>query len=64
MQSIAYLKIDNQKILVLYRHKKTSRQLKKRESGNDGVYLEDESRYLESDRTLLSELKSGKPIEL
>lgn len=62
MQSSGYVKIQDEKIKVLYRDGKNGRYLKRRHGGNDGVFLEDESAFLEEHPRLVEELKIGKTI--
>lgn len=64
MQTIGYLEIYEEKILVLVRQKKYTRQLKIRKSGQDGVFFEDESLYLQNNPEMLLRLKLGQVIEL
>ena len=67
MQSLGYLDINGQKILVLYRLTTTRNEwfgfkLKLRKSGKDGSFLVDESHYLKENPELLADLLSGKVI--
>ena len=70
MQSIGYLLIDGQKILVLFRSKKYAEsfsvQLKLRKGGRDGSKLDDESTYLslKENKGLLHDLLNGKVVEI
>ena len=64
MQTIGYLKIRGEKILVLVRQKRYSRLLYLRKSGSDGTYLEDESAFLESHPKKMWQLRRGQVVEL
>lgn len=64
MQTHGYLIIDNQKILILVRHKKYGCSLKKRLTGKDGNFFEDESCYLSQNKEMLDGLLLGKVINI
>ena len=66
MQTHGHLIIDNQKILVLVRHKKYGCAIKKRLTGTDGTFFEDESCFLslEENKEMLDELLVGVVIDV
>ena len=65
MQDTAHLLVNGQKILVLRRSNfRVHVSLKIRRSGKDGMFLEDESGYLENEPDALKELLEGKVIKL
>ena len=65
MQDIAHLVVKGQKILVLRRSNFSYHvALKIRNSGKDGIFLQDESNYLETEPEALKELLDGKVIKL
>ena len=66
MQDTGYLIVNGQKILVLRRTNLAACavSLKLRTSGKDGMFLSDESKYLEQDADCLKALQSGKVIRL
>lgn len=66
MQDTAHLKINGQTILVLRRVNIAACDvsLKIRKSGKDGMFLEDESIYLENEPEVLKELQDGKVVRL
>lgn len=64
MQTTGYMIIGDEKILVLCRQKKYSRQLKIRMSGKDGNHFSDEEMMLDDLPDLLKKLKGGQVIEL
>lgn len=64
MQAAGYMIVNNEKILVLCRQKKFTRQLKIRENGKDGGHFFDEEVALGGNTALLSKLKDGEVIEL
>ena len=71
MQTIGYININGQILLVLVRQKKRSRQLKIRKSGKLGIRLIDEENYLKdycpcstSRDSLIDSLNNGNVIEL
>ena len=63
MQQAGYIKIGDEKILVLVRHCRYGRQFKIRKSGKDGIFMEDESLYLKERPDLIRKLKAGNIIE-
>jgi len=63
-QTIGYIKIGNKKALVLIRTKKYSRQLKLRESGQDGIRLSDEESYLKGKPSICKKLLDGMVVEI
>ena len=66
MQTIGFVKIDQEKILVLIRDGKSynlSRHLKLRKTGKDGVFMVDESNYLNDNPEIVKRLKAGEVIE-
>lgn len=65
MQTVGYIKIKGQILLVLIRDKKYTRQLMIRKSGKLGFHLIDEENYLKKHgNDLISMLKNGNTIEL
>ena len=64
MQTTGYVTIGDEKILVLCRQKRFSRQFKVRKSGKDGNQFTDESIALVNEPELLAKLKKGQAIEL
>jgi len=66
MQDVAHVIVSGEKILVLRRPNFHTGlvSLKLRKSGSDGIYLQDESLYLEGDGDVLSMLKNGQVIKL
>ena len=64
MQTTGYMIVGNEKILVLCRQKRLSRQFKIRTSGKDGNEFTDESIALKDMPELLAKLKKGEVIEL
>ncbi len=63
IQTTGHLLIDGQKILILVREKRYSRQLKIRLSGKDGNRFNDEEYYLQDNPSLLQDLLVGKVVE-
>ena len=66
MQTTGYIKINQEKILVLIRAGKSynlSRYLKLRKTGKDGVFMVDESNYLNDNPEIVKRLKAGEIIE-
>ena len=64
MQIHGHLIINNQKILVLVRHKKYGRALKIRLTGKDGNFFEDESYFLLKNKEVFDRLLSGEVIDI
>jgi hypothetical protein len=68
MQTIGHVIVNNETIKVLVRtnFKKGGGyiSIKKRTSGNLGVFLEGESRFLSDDLDLLEDLRNGKVLKL
>ena len=64
MQTTGYMIINGEKILVLCRQKRFSRQFKIRTSGKDGNEFTDESIVFSDAPELLIKLKKGQVIEL
>lgn len=65
MQSIGYLLInDTIPIKVLFRRNEMGRSLKLRTGGTNGIFLEDESKYLKENESVLNKLLLGKVIKL
>lgn len=65
MQDLAYMIVNTEVIYVLRRRTKHGVSLKVREpSKHDGVYLADESAYLQAVPQLIADLKSGKVIKV
>jgi hypothetical protein len=66
MQDTAHLIVNSQKILVLRRANFAACDvsLKIRKSGKDGMFLQDESIYLEGEPDVLKELQDGKVIRI
>ncbi len=64
MQTIGHLIIHGEKILILIREKKHSRQFKRRRVGSDGPRLEDEEIFLSEHPDHVAKLKAGEVIEL
>lgn len=64
MQDAAHLLVHGEKILVLRRFMKHGVKLKLRISGQDGMFLEDESLFLEENLHRLDEIKAGKTVYL
>jgi hypothetical protein len=64
MQFTGFLIINEEKIKVLVQESKTARRLKVRSQGSYGAYLSDESTFLQENKGLFQELKSGKTISL
>jgi hypothetical protein len=62
MQTTGYIKIRGTKFLVLIRHCRYGRRLKLRKSGKDGVFLKDESIFLEENLHLIEKLEKGETI--
>ena len=63
-QDTAYLIVNGKKILVLRRTGRISVSLKIRTSGKDGMFLQDESKFLEQSPDVLSALKRGEVVLL
>lgn len=64
MQTIGHLKVIDEIILVLVRQKKYSRAFKIRQSGALGVFMEDESYFLEDSPKIVEKLKRGEVVSL
>jgi len=68
MQTLGYIIVKNEKLLVLVRQSKFWRSFKLRDSnacvGQDGVLFENEQLYLEEHSQFIRQLKSGKVIRL
>jgi len=64
MQTHGHLMINNQMILVLVRHKKYGRAFKKRLTGTDGTFFEDESCFLSNNKEIFDRLLSGEVINI
>lgn len=64
MQFSAHLVINGETVKVLVRESKTRRQLKLRNTGTAGVFLEDESRFLAEDDERIQLLKEGNVVSL
>jgi len=67
MQYLAYLIIHNKKIKVLVTNYKTYKSVKIRKIGFDGIFLEEESKFLSQPDIKyceLSDLLNGKVIKL
>ncbi len=68
MQGTGYILVGNKKILVLLREvgnpkRGFYRSLKLRKTGKDGIFLEDESIFLNERLDLVQELLDGKVIK-
>ena len=66
MQELGYVKVFGEIILVLFRSSRYGRRLKIRNTqiGTQGVFLEDESAYLEETPNLVEDLLKGEVISL
>lgn len=69
MQTLGYVIVNKEKILLLARTGQFSRYLSKRESGVDGTHFEDEEAFLSSPRgpraeQILDDLNAGKTVIL
>jgi len=62
MQQTGYVMVNDEKILVLIRVSRLYNYLKLRESGKDGVFMEDESNWLNERPDLVESLKDGNVI--
>ncbi|MBA7500886.1 hypothetical protein ES704_03648 [subsurface metagenome] len=64
MQTLGYIRINNENLLLLVRQKKYSRLLKIRNSGKLGNHFIDEENYLKENINDLTSLKNGNVIDL
>ena len=64
MRTHGYIYHKELKVKVLVYGKTTSKRLKLRLSGNDGIHLIDEQVYLSENEHTLQDLLNGKVIEL
>jgi len=64
MQQTGYLKVNGEKILVLVRAKKYSRQFKVRRSGRDGTRYKAEEEHLREYPQALRALRNGEVVEM
>lgn len=64
MQNLGYLKIDGEKILVLYRPTTYGISVKIRKSGKEGQFLKDESEFLKYHPNLVKKLKEEGTLKL
>lgn len=64
MQSMGYVIINGEKILVLFRNHNVHRGLKRRMTGKDGAHLEDEEFYLDTHPDVAVRLLQGETVIL
>jgi len=64
MQTTGYMIIGGEKVLVLCRQKRVTRQFKIRASGKDGNHFSDEECFFEDVPEELEHLRKGAVIEL
>ena len=64
MQTIGYVILDNQKVLVLVRARKYGRSLKLRKTGKDGIHFSDEQVGLQADPELKAALLNNQVVNL
>ena len=64
MQTLGYLMVNNQKVLVLVRSKKYSRIFKLRLTGKDGDFFDEESYFMSKNKEFFEKLLSGKVVDL
>ncbi len=64
MQTIGHIIIHGEKLLILIREKRHSRQFKIRRAGADGIHMTAEEEFLSESPDHVAALKAGEVIEL